>query len=358
MASTYSPLLRLELMTTGEKDGQWGTITNTNLSTILEQAVAGTTTVSITGAGASITLTSNNGATDQARAAILLITGTNASPVSIIAPASSKSYFVKNSSDQPITIKTSVSTGVTVAAGASRFVFYDTSTSDFILGPSSNVTGTVTSVAIDPQSTGLTFTGGPVTTSGTFLVGGTLAIANGGTGSATQDGAINNLLPSQASQAGKYLTTNGANISWSDVLAGATATANSFYPDTDNFSTLGTSGNRWSVVYAATGTINTSDARQKTAVQDSDLGLEFVNSLRPVSFKWVKDSEGPDNYGLLAQEVEQTLQGKSFGGHVYDQESDTHGIKYDQFIAPLIKAVQELSAEVERLKEQINKGQA
>lgn len=345
-------------MTTGEKDGQWGTITNTNLSNILEQAVAGTTTVSITGAGASITLTSSNGASDQARAAILLITGTNASPVSIIAPASSKSYFVKNSSDQTITIKSSVSTGVPIAAGASRFVFYDTSTSDFILGPSSNVTGTVTSVSINPQSTGLTFTGGPITTSGTFLVGGTLAIANGGTGAGTQDGALNALLPSQSGQAGKYLTTNGTNTAWGDVLAGATATVNSFYPDTDNSSTLGTAGNRWSVVYAATGTINTSDARQKTEVQDTDLGLEFVNSLRPVSFKWISDRLGVVNYGLLAQEVESVLGGKAFGGHVYDKGADVHGLRYDQFIAPLIKAVQELSAEVERLKEQINKGQA
>jgi len=358
MASTYSPLLRLELMTTGEKDGQWGTITNTNLSSILEQAVAGTTTVSITGAGAIITLSTNNGASDQARAAILIITGTNASPVEIVAPASSKSYFVKNSSNQTITIKTSASTGVEVAAGTSKFVFYDTSISDFILGPSSNVTGTVTSVAINPQSTGLTFSGGPITTSGTFLVGGTLAIANGGTGSATQNGAINNLLPSQASQAGKYLTTNGANIAWEDVLAGATATANSFYPDTDNFSTLGTAGNRWAVVYAATGTINTSDARQKSGVQDSDLGLEFVNALRPVSFKWTSDTTNVVNYGLLAQEVESVLDGNSFGGHVYDKGADVHGLRYDQFIAPLIKAVQELSAEVSRLKEQINKGQA
>lgn len=357
MASEYSPLLRLELMRTGEKDGQWGTITNTNLSNILEQAIAGTVSVSITGVASAITLTSSNGASDQARTAILLITGTNASPISIIAPASSKLYFVKNSSNQTITIKTSVSTGVPIAAGASRFVFYDTSASDFALGPSSNVTGTVTSVAINPQSTGLTFTGGPITTSGTFLVGGTLAIANGGTGETTQGGAINALLPSQSGQAGKYLVTNGASISWSTVLSGVTTSASAFYPTTDNFTSLGTAGSRWSVVYAATGTINTSDARQKTNVQDSDLGLEFVNSLRPVSFNWISDTYKVANYGLLAQEVEEVLQGKDFGGHVYDKAVDVHGLRYDQFIAPLIKAVQELSAEVDRLKEQINKGQ-
>ena len=207
-------------MATGEKNGQWGTITNTNLSSILEQAVAGTVNISITGASSPITLTENNGAADQSRSAILLITGTNASPISIIAPASSKLYYVNNASNQTITIKASASTGVALAAGVKQFVFYDTNTSDFALGPKANVTGTVTSVQVAGGTTGLTFSGGPITTAGTITLGGTLAIANGGTGATTQDGGLNNLLPSQAGQAGKFLTTNGANTSWATVAAG------------------------------------------------------------------------------------------------------------------------------------------
>lgn len=210
MASTYSPLLRLELMATGEKNGQWGGITNTNLSTILEQAVAGTTSVSITGGGP-ITLTSNNGASDQAREAIILVTGSHSSSVNIIAPATSKIYLVNNTSNQSVVVKTSTSTGVTVEAGAKKIVFFDTASTDFVLGPATNV---VTSVAMSGGTTGLTFSGGPVTSTGTFTAAGTLSISNGGTGATTQGGAINALLPSQASNSGKLLVTDGTNVSW------------------------------------------------------------------------------------------------------------------------------------------------
>lgn len=224
MASSYSPLLRLELMATGEKNGLWGNVTNTNLSTILEQAIAGTVTISITGASSPITLTVANGASDQSRTAILLITGTNASPVSIVAPATSKLYFVKNASDQPITIKTSTSTGVAIAVGDARFVFYDTSTNDFALGPSSTVTGTVTSVALSGGTTGLTVSGSPITSSGTITIGGTLAVTNGGTGATSASQAINNLLPSQTGQNAKFLTTDGTNVSWG-TAGGGTVTS-------------------------------------------------------------------------------------------------------------------------------------
>lgn len=207
MASTYSPLLRLELMATGEKNGQWGGITNTNLSTILEQAVAGTTSVSITGGGP-ITLTSNNGASDEAREAIVLVTGSHTGPVDIIAPATSKIYLVNNLSDQSVSLKKSGGTAATVEAGAKKIVFFDTSTSQFVVGPS------VSSVQVSGGSTGLTFSGGPIVSSGTLTAGGTLAIASGGTGQTTASAAINALLPSQVSNTGKILTTDGTDPSW------------------------------------------------------------------------------------------------------------------------------------------------
>lgn len=227
MASTYSPLLRLELMTTGEKNGQWGDITNTNLASILEQAVAGTVTISITGATSPITLTENYGAADQSRSAILYITGTNASPISIIAPANSKLYYVNNTSNQTITLKTSVSTGVALLANTKQFVLYNIGTNDFVVATTTGNAGTVTSVNVSGGSTGLTASGGPITSSGTVTLGGTLAIANGGTGASTQSGAINALLPSQSSQSGKFLTTNGTDVSWGVAGSGGVGTVTS-----------------------------------------------------------------------------------------------------------------------------------
>lgn len=80
--------------------------------------------------------------------------------------------------------------------------------------------GTVTSVAVSGGSTGLTTSGGPVTTSGTITLGGTLAITNGGTGATTATAAINNLLPAQGGNNGKVLTTNGSTISWTNAATG------------------------------------------------------------------------------------------------------------------------------------------
>ncbi len=74
--------------------------------------------------------------------------------------------------------------------------------------------GTVTYVDCNGGSTGLTFSGGPVTTSGFFTMGGTLGIANGGTGATTAAAALTNLLPAQGPNAGKYLTTDGTTASW------------------------------------------------------------------------------------------------------------------------------------------------
>jgi hypothetical protein len=81
--------------------------------------------------------------------------------------------------------------------------------------------GTVTSVGIDGADTGLTFSDGPITQSGTFTVGGSLAVQHGGTGATTASAAITNLLPAQSGNTGKILTTNGTAAYWSDTGAGS-----------------------------------------------------------------------------------------------------------------------------------------
>jgi hypothetical protein len=98
---------------------------------------------------------------------------------------------------------------------------YDPTTLAFItfIGPAglpfTSAAGAVSSVDVSGGTTGLTTTGGPIVSSGTITLGGTLSVSNGGTGATTATGAINSLLPSQATHAGKYLTTDGTNTSWS-----------------------------------------------------------------------------------------------------------------------------------------------
>lgn len=78
-------------------------------------------------------------------------------------------------------------------------------------------TGTVTSVDASGGTTGLTFTGGPVSSVGVLTLGGTLGIASGGTGGTTAVAAFNALAPSQATNTGKFLTTDGTNAAWASI---------------------------------------------------------------------------------------------------------------------------------------------
>lgn len=143
-------------------------------------------------------------------------------------------------------------------------------------------------------------------------------------------------------------------------------------PGADNTYTIGQSGTRWSAVWAANGTIQTSDQREKTDIADAALGLNFIKALRPVSYKWVnggntvsKNENGETvltpqpgsrtHWGLLAQEVKAAVDaaGIDFGGWLLTDKNDPdsqQALRYDQFIAPLIQAVKELLARVEALE--------
>lgn len=194
-----------------------------------------------------------------------------------------------------------------------------------------------------------------------------------------------------------YLRQNGTsmqiiNDAYSVVmLSFSTSTFNTvgIKPGSDNTTTLGVSGTRWASVWAANGTIQTSDQRLKTAIVESNLGLGFIESLRPVSYKWKiggnkvvciphkKDENGNEilstddhivipqpgkrvHYGLLAQEVKRALDDakvEDFGGWVQDDMNDpdsTQSLNYAEFISPMIKAIQELSAKVKTLEAKLN----
>ncbi len=119
-------------------------------------------------------------------------------------------------------------------------------------------------------------------------------------------------------------------------------------PATDITNTLGSASYRFTTVYAQTGVINTSDVRQKKNIKESDLGLEFVNKLRPVSYNWKKGADINLHYGLIAQETEKTvldfhtITNKEETPIVdYDKDSDRYGIRYTELISPIIKAIQE-----------------
>jgi hypothetical protein len=115
MPSSFSPNLRLELIAPGEQAGTWGTTTNTNLGTLVEDAISGY--VSVTISSADQALTANNGSADQARNAIIELVSAP-SAFAVYAPPESKLYTVFNNTSFVATIYNSTALGNTTAAGA------------------------------------------------------------------------------------------------------------------------------------------------------------------------------------------------------------------------------------------------
>ena len=146
-----------------------------------------------------------------------------------------------------------------------------------------------------------------------------------------------------------------------------------FHPVTDDADDLGRSSQRWDDVRATNGSIATSDRNEKNTIVASDLGLDFVNQLLPVSYKF--NNKTRTHYGLIAQDIETLLgtlgkTGTDFAGFCKDEIGikveidadgkaeevpletpfDRYALRYNEFIAPMVKAIQELSAKVTALE--------
>ena len=124
MATAYSTSLRLALPVTGELNGTWGDVVNQQITSMVEQSVAGYASIAVTG---NYTLTTANGATDQARNMMLKFTGTLTANADITVPTASKLYFVDNSTTGgfSIVVKPAAGTGVTIPNGVKRIVYCD-----------------------------------------------------------------------------------------------------------------------------------------------------------------------------------------------------------------------------------------
>jgi hypothetical protein len=166
MASTYSPL-KIELIGTGEQSGTWGTTTNTNLGTAIEEAITGSADVAFSSADVTVTLTNNN-TTQTARNLRLNLTGTSGGARNLILGSGcqiEKLYLVNNGLADAVTVKNTSGTGIAVPAGKSAFV-YNTGTnvvdalsyfSGTLVSSSATITGGTingTSVGASTASTG------------------------------------------------------------------------------------------------------------------------------------------------------------------------------------------------------------
>jgi hypothetical protein len=255
MPSTYTSSLRLVLPATGELSNTWGTVFNAGATSLIDSSIAGTSSITMT--AANYTLTSSNGASDEARAMFLVLGGTPGGSYNVIVPAVSKLYFVTNNTGAAQTVKTSAGTGISVPNGArmtlrcdgtdvlEALTYFGSLTLGAALPVASGGTGVTTSTGTGsvvlstsptfvtpilgtPTSVTLTnATGLPLTTG----VTGTLPVANGGTGAVSL--TANNVLLGNGTSAfqvvapganGNILTSNGTTWQSTAPAAGGVTT--------------------------------------------------------------------------------------------------------------------------------------
>jgi len=262
--------------------------------------------------------------------------------------------------------------------------------------------GTVTSVALQSNLSGITVSGSPVTTSGTLILSGTLAVANGGTGQSTLStgavlvgngsSAVSSISPSTS---GNVLTSNGSSWSSSALptasssVSGIVSTGTQTFAGSKTFSTGVTSANGYNftsnsslfwtgaeaqiriagnmrlfvgassagfdlsdVQKVGGGTFNSySDSRYKQDISAYGKGLAEIKQVEPKNYRFTAEfmkSDSPSQafVGVIAQELE----GTAFANCV---KTDANGYKIvdtSELTFALINAVKELSAKIDQLE--------
>ena len=227
MASTYSNL-KIQLMATGENSTTWGTVTNTNLGTALEEAIVGSADVTFASGSVTLTLSDTNGTQTARNMRLNLIGTTGGSTRNLVVPSIEKPYIVNNTCADSVVVKTAAGAGITVPTGKTMWVY---SNGVDVVDATTHLTSLTLGSPL-PVSSGGT---GSNTGSGAALTNlnasnvssGTLVVAYGGTGAGNAAGARVNLLPSYTGNGGKLLALNAGGTDTEWISAGGAGTVTS-----------------------------------------------------------------------------------------------------------------------------------
>jgi hypothetical protein len=245
MTTAATSLLGLALPVTGELSGTWGDTVNNAITSLLDTAVAGTTTLS---SDADVTLTTTTLASNQARQAIILWTASGTATRTITAPAQSKVYVVINKTSSTQSIKlvgVGPTTGVTIIAGESAVCSWNgvdfikvgstvanaagsntqvQFNSSGVLGASANLTWNGTTLAVTGALT--------ASTDSAFTSTGALQISKGTT--AQQPGSPTTGMLRYNSTTNEFEGYSGSSPAWKSVggsaISNDTSTATNIYP--------------------------------------------------------------------------------------------------------------------------------
>ncbi|WP_379206028.1 glycosyl hydrolase family 28-related protein [Paenibacillus sp. GCM10012303] len=219
------------------------------------------------------------------------------------------------------------------------------------------------------------------------LGGGAIVVRNAGTGTIIENVVSSNLTGAIVQVTGTKAVTFTSDVRYMDgvvprgaVYADLSANKQSLFfdgrkltaaeiiieghlrPSDDNVRNLGSSTNRWAAVYSSTGVVTTSDGKLKTDISDETLGLDFVDKWRPRVYK--RSDNGDTqllHHGFIAQEFKAVLDefGVEHAAYVEEPLTDEAGrdtgsvrcgLRYEQLIAHLTLAVQQLAQQVRELK--------
>ena len=347
MASTYSDL-KFELIGTGEQSGTWGTTTNTNLGTAIQEAITGSADVTFASAQVTLTLTNTN-ASQTARNLRLNLTGTSGGAQNLIVPAIEKFYLVNNGCADAITVKNSTGTGIAVPAGKAMLVFNDgTNVVNAVTHMSSLTLGTALAVAqggtgatdastartnlgvaigsnVQAYDADLTAIGALAKTDGNFIVGnGSTWVAESGSTVRTSLG-----LGSIATQNSNSVTITGGSVTGitdltvadggtgaSSITANSVILGNGTSALSGNLVAPGTSGN----ILTSNGTTWTSTA---PASASFPAGTKMVFQQTAAPTGWTKDTTAALNDSLMRIVTGTASSGGSTGFSTYNAATTT-----------------------------------
>jgi hypothetical protein len=327
MVAAYTTRIRLTKQGTGDNDSTWGTVLNNEVIDLTDFAIAGYTTISL--AAANVTLTSNDGASDESRSAMLELTGTLIGNRNVYIPAVSKSYIVRNNTSGAYssTVQVAGGTGYAIPQGEAHLIYCDSVSVREVKGPTqtqftsistTNITGVNVSVTGNISAAVVSATnirGSAV--SATTITGGTVSATTinvGGTVSATNIKGSTIVSPLVSAT-----NITGSNVSVTGYIKAASVSV---------------SGN----IRAAGEIASQSDERLKSNIKLISDPVDKVKNLKGVTFIFKADNR--PSTGLLAQDVQSVIP------EAVVHDGDYLYVSYGNLLGLIVEAIKELDQKI------------